>query len=483
MTNLFASIAAHDGIVAAALGVSPAVTYIASFLVALGVLIFVHEFGHFIVARKLGVGVTRFSFGFGPRLFGFRRGETEYLVSAIPFGGYVKMVGEADPDEVAPEDVGRSFQHKSVPVKMAIVAAGPVGNLLFAVLAFWLFLLGGVPSRVPRIEVIPGSPAAKAGLSTGDLVARVDGEAIRTWDELDERIRDAAVGGTVTLSVRRGTGEVPVPVATRVEEGRNELGERVRETGIGILPASLPRIGEVLAGSAAAKAGLAKGDLVLAVDGAPVGSWEDLAARIRKDTAGRPMSFRVRRGAQDLAVTVTPKMEWVTDPSGRKATEPRVGIGGTPESVLLRVGPVAAFGRAVEQTGKLIYLTVLIVVKLITRDVPAETLGGPILIAQMAGEQARLGLGQFFSFLGLLSVNLGILNLLPIPILDGGHLLFFSIEGIRRRSLSPRTQAIAQQFGLTVILMLMIFVFYNDIVRIDAFGALFRLFQRVFHAG
>ncbi|MBI5420303.1 MAG: RIP metalloprotease RseP [Deltaproteobacteria bacterium] len=349
--------------------------YFLSFIVVLGILIFVHEAGHFLVARRLGVGVTKFSFGFGPKLAGVKRGETEYLLSAVPLGGYVKLVGESEGEEIPEEMRARSFHHKPVWVKMAVVAAGPLGNLLFAVLVFWIVFLGGVPVLTPRIgNVLPDSPAARAGLAAGDVVVRVGGEAVATWEELAARIRQEGAGRELTLTVRRGEKEFTVKVVPEIREGKSIFGEKVRE--------------------------------------------------------------------------------------------PKIGIVAGQEIVRQKLNPVQAFGRAGKETGKLIELTVMTVVKLVTRVLPSETLGGPILIAQIAGDQARQGISPFVYFLGLLSVNLGILNLLPIPILDGGHLLFFSIEALRRKPLSPQARALAQQVGLAIILMLTALVFYNDIARL-----------------
>ncbi|MGE5700036.1 MAG: RIP metalloprotease RseP [Deltaproteobacteria bacterium] len=346
-----------------------------AFIVVLGVLIFVHEFGHFIVARRLGVGVTKFSFGFGPKLFGVKRGETEYLVSAIPLGGYVKLVGESDGDEVPEDQRSRSFSHKSLAVKTAVVAAGPLGNLLFAVLVFWVVFLGGVPTLTPKIgNVLPDSPAARAGLKSGDVVVSIGGEAVSTWEELAARIRQEGAGKGLSMTVRRDGNEIAVTVAAEIREGKSIFGEKV--------------------------------------------------------------------------------------------LEPRIGIVAGQDIVRRKLGPVAAFLRAGKETGKLVELTVMTVVKLVTRVLPSDTLGGPILIAQLAGDQARQGMSPFAYFLGLLSVNLGILNLLPIPILDGGHILFFSIEALRRKPLSPQARALAQQVGLAIILMLTALVFYNDIARL-----------------
>ena len=351
--------------------------YFLSFLAVLGILIFVHEFGHFLVARRLGVGVTKFSFGFGPKLAGFQRGETEYLISAIPLGGYVKLVGENDGEEIPPEQQEKAFCNKPVWVKMAVVAAGPIGNLLFAFLVFWGIFLGGVPVLTPKIgDVMPDTPAARAGLKAGDLIVRIGEKKITTWDELAAGIKESGAGKGLPLTIRRGEEEIRVTVTPEIREGRTIFGERV--------------------------------------DG------------------------------------------------------PKIGVVASKEIIQRKINPVAAVGRAAEETWRITHLTVLTVGKLVMRVIPSDSLGGPILIAQMAGDQAREGVSPFVYFLGLLSVNLGILNLLPIPILDGGHLLFFSIEALRRKPLSPQARMMAQQVGLALILMLTALVFYNDIARLIA---------------
>ena len=355
---------------------------ILSFIIALGVLIFVHEFGHFILAKLFGVRVERFSLGFGPKVAGHRFGETEYLISAFPLGGYVKMFGEQRGEEIPASEAHRSFSHKPVWQRFLIVFAGPFFNLLFAVFLFFLiFSIAGLPQLKPTTkigEIQPDSPAAAMGLKAGDQVRRVDGRQIAQWEDISGAIQQS--GGK--------------PVAVTVERD---------------------------------------GRLVV--------------------VTGRPE----RQETKDIFGEVTGE-RWL------------LGISRTEEVYYQNISALDALQAAFDQTWGFIYLTVMGIVKIIQQVVPASELGGPILIAQMAGRQMEAGWLNLLHFMGLLSVNLGILNLIPIPILDGGHLAFFTIEGIMRKPLSLRTQEVWQQIGLMLIAALMIFVFYNDLIRVFSRG-------------
>jgi len=348
-----------------------------SFIVVLGILIFVHELGHFLFAKLFGVKVLKFSLGFGPKLFGRTVGETEYLVSAVPLGGYVKMLGE-NPEEAAEADPGRSFAEKPVWNRFFIVLAGPLFNLLFSVVLFFMiFLIMGIPDN-----------------------------------------RDSTTIGTVTED------------------------------------------------SPAMQAGIAAGDTILAVDGTPITSWMDVL-HVVSTSAGETLSFTVLRESAELTIPVTPRLDSVTNVFGEEVEE-RFMIGIVKKEIIEydRVGPIKALQAGIWQSWMFIYLTFMGVVKIFQNVVPASELGGPILIAQIAGEQARAGWLNLAHFMGLLSVNLGILNLLPIPVLDGGHLVFLTLEAIRRKPLAERAQILAQQIGIALLGTLMLFVFYNDIVRI-----------------
>jgi len=353
-----------------------------SFAIVLGLLIFVHEFGHFLWAKLFGVKVLKFSLGFGPKLVGRQFGETEYLISAFPLGGYVKMFGE-NPGEVAEDDLSpaelkRSFATRPVWQRFIIVAGGPIFNLIFAMFLFFIIVLvAGMPQPVDNTTiggVGPDTPAAEAGLQEGDTIVAINGTETRHWEDVSELIKDSK-GHEVVLTLRRGDKTLDVAVTPRMEKTHNIFGEEVGERYM-------------------------------------------------------------------------------------------VGIARSDEVRYEEVGFIRALQAGVSQTWSWMYLTVMGLVKIIQKVVPASELGGPILIAKIAGERMEAGWVNFLYFMGVLSVNLGILNLLPIPILDGGHLVFFSVEAILRKPLNLRTMEILQQIGLVLLGSLMIFVFYNDLVRL-----------------
>ena len=341
-------------------------------IIGLGVLIVFHEFGHFLVAKLSGVGVITFSVGFGPKLWVRKKGETEYALSAFPLGGYVKMVGEDPDQEVQPGDLEKSFAHKSLLKRIAIVVAGPGFNLLLAVLLLMVvYTFYGVPVMSTQVSgVEKGSPAEKAGIVKGDRIVALDGKTVEQWEELSGGIK-ASGGKALELQIRRGSETLNVTVQPTQKEGKNIFGER--------------------------------------------------------------------------------KDDWM------------IGIG---SQVSIEKGnPGLAIGRAFYQTYDYSKLTLLAFYKMILGDVSPRNIGGPILIAQMAGQQAQEGLGSFLAFLAVLSINLGVLNLLPVPVLDGGHLLFFLVEAVIRKPVAVRYREMAQQVGICLLALLMVYAFYNDIVR------------------
>jgi regulator of sigma E protease len=418
-------------------------------VVVLGALIFFHELGHFLVAKRAKVGVLKFSLGFGPKIVGVKRGETEYLLSALPLGGYVKMIGE-DPGDESPEatDPARSFSKKSVGTRSLIILAGPLANFILPVLIFWgIFMFVGQSYLLP-VAGSPekDSPAAKAGLLVGDRVQAIDGQPIGRWDEFETALRTSS-GRALTLTIARDGRATDVQVEPRVQKTRDLFGQDVEVWDLGLRPLVSTRIGQVLPNQVAQQAGIRGGDRVLAVNGNSVGEWDQLA--------------KIIHGQE---VQVTPRSTKQQGPAGEEEIG-LIGIGPAPETQLRRLNPFSAAWAGVTKTVDLSVLVVTGFVKLIQAKISPKTIGGPILIAQMAGEVAQRGMIELLSFTALLSINLAILNLLPIPILDGGHLLFSLIEWLRGKPVSLKKREMAQQVGMVLLIGLMVFAFYNDIFR------------------
>jgi regulator of sigma E protease len=446
------------------------VTFIAA-LVTLTVLIFVHELGHFAVAKWAGVRVERFSIGFGPPLIERHWRGTDYRIAAIPFGGYVKMFGETPDTVVSPEDMAASFTHQPVSRRMAIAFAGPAVNLLFPVVLFAGLFMAGVPVLRPVVgEVDPGSPAAQAGIEVGDEIVSVAGRPVVGWDEVGEDLLDAAAAD-VPVTVRRGDGELLVEVPRVVEESADLLGDPQTMVRLGARPALPAAVGSLRPDMPAAAAGLEVGDRIVAINGQPIQTWRQMALIIRA-RPGEPLRVEIARHGATFETTLVPAT--VDNEHAGEAGEPdkigRIGIGSAdfpPDAYQLRrLAPVAAVVAAGERTVELSGLVVRGMVKLFQREIPAETIGGPIMIVQEAGKQAKRGIGDLIFFMAMISINLGLLNLLPIPILDGGHLLIGAIEAITGRRSNQRFLEVAQQFGLALLLTLMVFASYNDVMRL-----------------
>lgn len=350
-------------------------TNIISFAIVLGVLVFVHEFGHFLLAKLMGVGVEKFSLGFGPRIVSKKIGMTEYMISAIPLGGYVKMVGESPQKELNDSLLPLSFSHKGLFTRSLIVLAGPVFNLLLSVAIFFVFFqVSGLPIMKPEVgEVQEEMPAHVAGIRPGDRVVSIDGKPVTRWEEMADLIQQSS-GRPLNIEILRDNSTVLVKVAPKLLSSQNLFGEQVEKYVIGITASG--------------------------------------------------------------AITVR------------------------------QLNPFQSATQGLLQTWQIAKLTVLAIGKIITGTISAKNLGGPIMIAQLAGQQAEAGIINLIFFIALLSVNLGIINLLPIPVLDGGHLLFFLIEAVSRRPLNHKMREVAQQIGIFILILLMIFVFYNDIARI-----------------
>ena len=347
---------------------------IVAVIILLGVLIFVHELGHFLTAKSLGVGVLKFSLGFGPKLVGRKVGETEYMISMVPLGGYVKLLGESDTDDVLPQDEKRSFIKQHVWKKIVIVVAGPLFNFLFAILAYAMISMVGMPNLTTDIgSVQAGSPAEAAGIRAGDSVVSIDGRGVERWGDLADMIAKSG-GREITVTLKRDGATVNLGVKPEKVKGKNYFGEDV-----------------------------------------------------------------------DI---------W------------KIGVGASENVFTYRQNPIRAAWTGLEWTWTITKLTILSLVKMVQGDVSPDNLGGPIMIAQMAGASVKKGILNYVIFMALLSVNLAVLNLFPIPVLDGGHLLFFLIELVTGREVNIKWRERAQQVGFFILVMLMIFVFYNDIMRI-----------------
>jgi len=441
------------------------------FIIVLGVLIFFHELGHFLVARIFGVGVEKFSLGFGPRLFGRTVGRTDYRISLIPLGGYVKMVGDEPDAEIEPEDLPYSFTHKHVAQRSLIVVAGPLFNILLAILIFTMVMLFvGLPSIRPIIRnVTTDSPAQQAGLAPGDRVLVIDRRPIESWRDIDA-VFESNQGETLSIAVERQGERIETRVTPVQVSAKNLFGDKVSYYDIGIsgMAELQAVVDSVVDDLPAQKAGLRKGDRIVAIDGRTIERWQNMQAAVTQ-SEGRTLVFTVRRGETVFETEITPDLIQEKNVLGVKQSAYRIGIRAPSmpvpdeDQVTVKLNPVQALSQGVGHTWNMTKLTVYFFGKMFQGKVPMESIGGPIRIAQMARQEADQGLVRLLNFIAIISVNLAILNLLPIPVLDGGHLLFFAIEAALRRPVSQKMRENAQQVGIFLLLLLMIFVFYNDI--------------------
>jgi regulator of sigma E protease len=447
---------------------------ILSFVVVIGVLILIHELGHFLVARWTGVGVERFSIGFGPVLLRWRGKETEYCVSAIPMGGYVKMLGEENPLEgghAMPYDPSKAFALKPLWARFLIVFAGPGMNFVLAAVIFAIVLATvGRPVWPPVIgRVAEGSPAAAAGIQTGDVIAAASGRPVNHWEDLD-RIVAGANGQPIELRVSRSGAERTVTVTPRRTTMRDPIFREAREAWeIGAGPRLTPQIGSVNPGSPAEKAGLQPGDSVIAIAGQPVYTPDELMQAIQK-RAGQAFPITVERQGRPETVTLTATAVKEKTPTGEEVEVGRIGVGIVTRAVSYEpYNPVASVWYGVVRTWDMTALTVKGLWKVLVGTIDRSNIGGPIQIAAEAGRQAKEGFGSLALFTAIISVNLAVLNLLPVPMLDGGHLAFFLVEAVIGRPVSLKKREAAQQVGFVLLMLLMVYALYNDLVRIDAF--------------
>jgi len=446
---------------------------IINFIVVLSLLIAVHEYGHFWVARRCGVKVIRFSIGFGRALWKHtgKVDGTEYVLAAIPLGGYVKMLDERE-GEVDPAEIERAFNRQSLPKRFAIVSAGPLANLLFAVFAYWLMFINGVPGLKPLVgDIEPATPAAVAELQSGDQITSVSGTTTPTWQAVIEAILPRAVlGEQVNLQLLRGQQTIAKRLDFSGLNADDVKAENLAKS-IGLQPFRpkiRPVIDTVVSGSAAEKAGILSGDEIIAIEGEAIESWQAFVKMIQK-SAGRQLSIDLRRDGGVLQLKVMPTSHTAAEekPVGK------IGVSLFVDNELFdqyradwRYGPIDAVGAAVQKSWEIGTLTLKMIGEMIMGRASVDNLSGPITIARYAKTSADAGLSQLLGFIAVISISLGVLNLLPIPVLDGGHLFFYLIEWIKGSPLSEKVEIIGQQVGMGLLLLLMSVAIYNDLVRL-----------------
>jgi len=433
-----------------------------AFISGLAALIFIHELGHFLAARKCGVIVEQFSIGFGKKIFGFTSKGTEFMVAAIPLGGFVKMKGEELNEETSEEG---SFSSASPQQRLLIAFAGPLFNILFALVIYTFIYIAGVETLSPVIGSIKeSSPAQKAGLQTGDKIISIENNTIRFWSELQKEVYQSPEV-TLNFKIKRLSGEVvDLKVTPMTKEIKNLFGETEEVGLIGITPLG-NTITYIKKASSADKAGLQLNDRIIAVDGTNIFGWSDLRpAAVEKP--GEPLIFKIERDGIEIMVELIPTLKKIKDPDGKELEIGEIGIGMNGPMVLEQYGLFGSIIRAAKETWEMTSLIAISVQKMIFGSIPADQIGGPIMIFQIYGEQAEQGFNEFIRLTALLSINLGLINLLPIPILDGGHILFFLIEIIKGSPVSQKYRERAQQVGMIMLISLMVFAFYNDILRV-----------------
>lgn len=443
---------------------------IGAFIVALGLLVAVHEFGHFWVARRCGVKVERFSIGFGKAIWR-RLGKdgTEYVLALIPLGGYVKML-DGRVDELKPGEEQYAFNHKSVWARMAIVAAGPMANFVFALFAFWLMFMIGVPSVKPVVgEVRPASIVAQAGIEPGMEIVGVGGEETGDWESVTYALISHLGDKSVQLKLKAANTSYAVDKTLQLEGWTFDPDKESPIGSLGIVPLGgkvLPVVEGVVPSSASEKAGLQIGDRIKGVDGQAITEWAEFVERVQQSPE-QQMQVTVERTGSDITLTLTP--------DAKKVRGQLVGfVGLSPQLVplpdeyrtLLQYGPLQALWHGVQKTWSLITLTFDMIGKLIGGIVSLDNLSGPISIAKGAGSSADYGLVYFLGFLALISVNLGIINLFPLPVLDGGHLVYFLIEAVTGKPVPEKIQEVGFRIGAAILMLLMGIALFNDFARL-----------------
>lgn len=457
------------------MSIGGAVWVLGAFVLALGVLITVHEFGHYLVARWCNVKILRFSVGFGRPLWLRRWGkdDTEWAVSVFPLGGYVKMLDEREGD-VAPEEVHRAFNRQSVGRRSLIVVAGPVANLLLAVFLYWFLFMQGVEEPRPILaSPQAGTVAAMTKVGAGETARKVSGVSVTTWSEFRWEVLQRALNHEViTLETINAQGAIAIHRLDTAHLSSDALeGDIMQPLGLRLMRPDLPAVlGNIQAGSPAEKVGLLPGDRVTMLNGQSVSGWHMLAQGIR-EAGAREIVLVVERGGQQLEFTVTPEL--MAPAEGETKPRARIGIAVRDDSELrhntwitVSYGPVESLRRAFTQTRETSVLSLRMMGRMLMGELSLKNISGPVTIADYAGQSARMGAEHYLRFLALISISLGVLNLLPIPVLDGGHLMYYLAEVIKGGPLSERVMEIGQQVGLTLLALLMALAFYNDINRL-----------------
>lgn len=460
--------------------------YALSFIVLITVLVFVHEMGHYAIARWAGVRIEVFSIGFGPEITGWTdRHGTRWKISSIPLGGYVKFFGDAGAasqadvdrlEQLSAQEQSVSFHHKSLGQRVAIVAAGPIANFIYAfIILAALFLAFGQRYTPPEIgRVMPGSAGEAAGFQAGDIVLAVDGDEVRRFEELDQQIF-VNPGRPLEFRIRRGVDELTLAAIPRVMDG-GEISSLTKQYGdLGLRPYNPARVGQVQDDSPAWQAGFQPGDLIVSIDGVDVANFRQLQ-EVVTNSEGRPLQIEVQRGDAIAPLTVSARPTEIEDEDGTAQTRWLIGIVGAPREPI-RLGPAEAMSEAVRVSYTMVAQTLEYLGQMIVGDRGTEDLGGPLRIAQASGQAAQLGFEQFVFLSVVISLNLGLINLFPIPLLDGGHLVMYALEGLRGKPLTERMQEYAFRFGLALVLTFTVFATWNDLANFGLFDLLTRLFS------
>lgn len=446
------------------------------FLVVLTVLVFVHELGHYWIARRCGVRVEVFSIGFGPEIVGWTdKAETRWKISAVPLGGYVKMFGEGEmsgegemPRPLTPAERKVSFKYKTLGQRAAIVFGGPAANFIFAILVLGcLFAIKGQPFTPATFnKVIEGSAAEEAGLLPGDLIVRLGSTEIERFEEVQQIVR-MNPEKTMQIAVLRDGKEVELTVKPKLFETSDSLGNLVRIGLLGVSRAAPAKIGEIVPGGAAEKAGMLANDRILAINGVATSDFSDVQ-KIVSVSPGKPLAILLNRAGEKVSLSVTPALREGKDHNCGVVKYGSLGVRSVRSEfrAVRKLDPLNAIWQSIEETWVIVVGTLQAVSEIIVGTRSSDELGGPIKIAQMSNAVWNIGFVETISFMALLSINLGLINLFPIPVLDGGHLLFFAFEGVLGRPLGEKIQEYSFRIGLVLILSLMVFVFANDILNI-----------------